>query len=309
MTDNTKPLVSIAVIVFNGEKLLESALDSALSQDYSNIEIVISDDASTDGTQEIIKDYQKRYPEKIKPLFSKKNQGITNNWFKCMQACSGKYVASLDSDDEFLPGKISKQVAIMENDPNIAVCYTDASVYCTKLQKEIYHLADKTPPKSGGVKTALSDCLYYSPTIMHRNDLMPKKNIFSEIRHAADLAFYKELMILSTPNGKIYYHPETLYIYKKHGNNITSSRKTHYNEHISAIKILQKEYPEFKNDLDPSIYDFCCVGFFKTLSESNIKNTLFFISEGLKASKGNPFKFLRATIWALQFYWKKKMRY
>ena len=60
MTDNPKPLVSIAVIVFNGEKLLECALDSALSQDYSNIEIVISDDASTDGTQEIIKDYQKK---------------------------------------------------------------------------------------------------------------------------------------------------------------------------------------------------------------------------------------------------------
>ena len=296
MTNNSKPLVSIAVIVYNGGKFLKSALDSALSQDYPNIEIVISDDASTDGTQEVIKGYKNKYPDKIKLLFSEQNQGITNNWFKCMQACSGKYVASLDSDDEFLPSKISKQVAIMENDPHIAVCYTDASVYCTKLGKEIYHLADKVPPKSGGVKTALSDCLYYSPTIMHRNNLMPKENIFSEIRHATDLAFYKELMILSAPNGKIYYHHEILYVYKKHGENITSSRKAHYNEHISAIKILQKKYPEFKNDLDPSIYDFCCVGFFKTLSEANIKNTLFFISEGLKASKGNPFKFLRATI-------------
>jgi len=305
MKHQSLPLISVAIITYNSENFITQAIDSVLSQDYPNIEVIISDDASTDNTHTVLKKYQQKHPHKIKLLLATKNQGVTNNWFKCIQACSGKYIACLAGDDEFLPKKISKQVEIMENDPNIALCYTDASVYHVQSQKELYHLADKAPTKSGDIQTALEDSIYYSPTTMFRNDLTPKENLFSGIRHATDLAFYKEIMIRSAPNGKIHYLPETLYVYKKHDTNITVSSKNHYREHIEAIKILQTKYPEYKEELAPSIYDFCCVGFFKTLSESNVKNTLFFLNEGLKASKGNPFKFLRATLWAINFYWTK----
>lgn len=304
MSRSLKTTISVAIITYNSEKFIAQAIDSVLVQDYPNIEIIISDDASTDSTQKILAQYAKKYPDKIKLLLARKNLGATDNWFKCASACCGKYIANLAGDDEFLPGKISKQVEIMEGNANIAICYSDAFVFDVKRGKEIYRLAMKAPTLSGGVYTALSDAIYYSPTIMFRRDLLPKKNIFHGIRHATDLAFYKEIMINSAPNGQIYYLPECFYLYKKHDSNITVTSTSHYREHIESIRILQAVYPQYKKALNPSIYDFCCVAFFKNAVNFKYKKSANFLYEGLCAAGGNPFKFFRSLIWAVKFYLK-----
>lgn len=305
MNNKSTPLVSIAIITYNSANFIANAIDSALAQDYPNVEIIISDDASTDSTQKIIQAYIDQYPDKIKLLMLNRNVGITKNWFNCLAYCKGQYITGLAGDDIMLPNKVSAQVSVMESDPNVAICYSDAVVANAATQKVLYRLSDKAPSKSGGIKTALSDSIYYSPTLMFRREFLPQENIYLNIRHATDLAFHKEVMILSAPNGKIQYLPQVLYIYNKHQCNLTVTTKSHYKEHIEAIKILQKNYPQYKLDLDPSISDFCCVAFFKTLREFNLKQTLYFLSIGLEASRNNPLKFLRPTIWALQFYYRK----
>lgn len=305
MNSLVMPKVSVAIITFNSEKFIEQAIESVLLQDYTNIEIVISDDSSSDNTPKILEKYSKQYPDKIKVLLAKRNLGATKNWFKCVKACKGKYIACLAGDDEFLPGKISKQVDIMEKDTDISICYSDASVFDMKNNVEIYRLSMKAPTLSGNIETALSDSIYYSPTVMFRKELIPEVNIFKEIKYATDLAFYKEIMIRSFPDGKIYYLPEVLYIYKKHGTNITVTFKDHYKEHIQAIKILQTKYPKYAKDLAPSIYDFCCVAFFKNIMRFEYKKSGYFLYEGVRASGGNPFKFFRALIWGIKFYIKK----
>ncbi len=308
MSKQNLPLVSIAIITYNSAKFIAKAMDSALAQDYPNIEIIVSDDASTDATPKIIQTYIDLYPDKIKLLTLSQNVGITKNWFNCVAYCKGKYITGLAGDDIMLSNKVSTQVSVMESDPNIAICYSDAVVVNAATQKILYRLSDKAPSKSGGIKTALSDSIYYSPTLMFRKEFLPLQNIYLDIRHATDLAFHKEVMILSAPNGKIQYLPQVLYIYNKHQYNLTVITKSYYKEHIEAIKTLQKRYPQYKRDLDPSIADFCCVALFKTLRELNLRQTGYFLSVGLKASKGNPLKFLRPTIWALQFYYKFKKR-
>ena len=304
----SEPKVSAAIITFNSEKFIEQAIESVLSQDYLNIEIIISDDASTDNTPKILEKYSTQHPDKIKILLAKKNLGATENWFKCVNTCKGKYIACLAGDDEFLPGKISKQVNIMEKDSDISICYSDASVFDIKNNVEIYRLSMRAPTLSGNIKTALSDSIYYSPTIMFRKELTPEVDIFKGIRHATDLAFYKEIMIRSFPEGKIYYLPEVLYIYKKHDKNITVTSKDHYTEHIQAIKILQKKYPKYEEDLNPSIYDFCCVAFFKNIMRFEYRKGSYFLHEGLRAAKSNPFKFFRALFWGVKFYVKKYVK-
>ena len=106
-------------------------------------------------------------------------------------------------------------------------------------------------------------------------------------------------MINSLPNGLIYYLSEVLYLYKKHDSNITVTSKDHYKEHVEAIKILQKKYPKYAKALNPSIYDFCCVAFFKNVFRFEYKKGSYFLYEGLRASGGNPFKFFRALVWAV----------
>lgn len=303
--DNSLPLVSVSMTTYNSERYISAAIDSVLVQDYPNIEIVLSDDLSTDNTIPIIKKYIENYPDKIRLLTTEKNVGAVDNWFKCVCNCKGKYIVGLSGDDELYSDAISKQVAVMESDPEIAICYGDVSVFHVPSKKEMHRLSSKAPSISGGVRSALSDSIYYSPTMMFQSKFAPKENSFTIIRHAADLAFYKEVMILSEPNGKIRFLPEILYKYQKHETNLTVTGFEYHREHIQAIKILQKKYPKYAEDLNPSIYDFCCVAFFKNMMRFEYRKGSYFLYKGLRAAKGNPFKFFRALFWGVKFYIKK----
>ena len=302
MRNNLPPLVSIAVITYNHQKFITTAIKSIIAQDYPNFEIVVADDASSDNTVELVQKLSEKHPEKIRILTTAKNVGPVNNWFQCVTACKGKYVIGLAGDDEFLPGMLSKQVANMEKHPNSAISYADAIVFDVKNNEKLYNLSGKTPSKSGGLKIALEDSIYYSPSIMFKKEFVPKKNIFQNLRSGADLAFYKEIMIIAGEKAEIHYLPEALYKYQKHDANITVTETNYRTEHIEAIIILQKKYPQYKECLNPSIYDFCCVGFLKNLAKFKLQEAMYFLLEGLKAAKYNPLKLFRAALWGVKFY-------
>ncbi|MCI8513480.1 MAG: glycosyltransferase [Lachnospiraceae bacterium] len=121
--EEKKPLVSICVLAYNHKKYIRQALDSFLEQktDFS-FEIVIHDDASPDGTADIIREYEEKYPDRIKPLLQTENQysrGIANisGAFNFPRA-SGKYIAFCEGDDYWLdPDKLKKQAEYMEAHP------------------------------------------------------------------------------------------------------------------------------------------------------------------------------------------------
>lgn len=100
------PLVSIALCTYNGEKFLVKQLDSLLSQDYENIEIIIVDDCSKDNTFIILKDYQQK-DMRIKLYRNERNLGYTKNFEKALTLCTGKYIAFADQDDIWETDKIS----------------------------------------------------------------------------------------------------------------------------------------------------------------------------------------------------------
>ena len=107
--ESNMPLVSVAIITYNQKEYLRECIESILEQDYDNIEIVVSDDCSTDGTQEMLKEYDRKYPNKFVLKLSDKNQGITQNSNLAHFACSGKYIAWMGGDDLMLPEKIKKK--------------------------------------------------------------------------------------------------------------------------------------------------------------------------------------------------------
>ncbi|MFC5711440.1 glycosyltransferase [Thalassorhabdus alkalitolerans] len=121
-------LVSISCITYNHEKYIREALDSLLMQETSfEYEILVHDDASTDRTQEIIRDYQKKHPDIIKPYFQKVNQyskGIRRIGIKFnLPRAQGKYLAICEGDDFWNdPFKLQKQVDYMENNKNCTMC-------------------------------------------------------------------------------------------------------------------------------------------------------------------------------------------
>lgn len=129
-----QPLVSISCITYNHAPFLRKCLDSFLSQATSfPIEVVIHDDASTDGTQEIILDYCNKYPDVFFPLLQKENQyskGVRGMMAKFnFPRCRGKYIALCEGDDYWTDaGKLQKQVEVLEKNPEVVLTGHDALI-------------------------------------------------------------------------------------------------------------------------------------------------------------------------------------
>src|SRR5215468_9284257 len=93
-----RPLVSIALCTYNGEKFLQKQLDSLLEQTYPNIEIIAVDDASTDNTWRILMNSAKRYSNKLKLYKNEKNLGYSLNFERAIKLCRGDFIALSDQD-------------------------------------------------------------------------------------------------------------------------------------------------------------------------------------------------------------------
>ena len=115
-------LVSVITPVYNAERYLERMLISVLNQTYKNIEIILVDDCSKDGSENIIKQYQSNN-KNITYFKQPKNLGAGHARNKALELARGRYVAFLDSDDVWLPEKIDKQLVLMKKS-NTPFCYT-----------------------------------------------------------------------------------------------------------------------------------------------------------------------------------------
>lgn len=105
----TCPKVSIALATYNGEQFIAKQIDSLLVQDYPNLEIVISDDCSTDGTWDILRAYVSR-DSRIRLLPREKNLGYVQNFIRVFQSCEGELISPCDHDDIWYPQKTSRLV-------------------------------------------------------------------------------------------------------------------------------------------------------------------------------------------------------
>lgn len=119
--------VSIGIPVFNGGNYIESTLCAVLSQTFKNLEIIISDNASDDNTQEICERYAAK-DERIKYFRNKSNLGAAKNYNLTFAKSTGEFFKWLGHDDPLEPEFIEKSVAILESDPGVIACYSRTKV-------------------------------------------------------------------------------------------------------------------------------------------------------------------------------------
>lgn len=114
-----KLLVSFLIPVFNGERHIGNALESVLAQDYSNFEVIVVDDGSTDGTAGILQGFKRHSGFKI--VTNRKNQGIVGALNRGLTHCTGDLVARLDADDITSPDRLSVQVDLFDGNPSLVL--------------------------------------------------------------------------------------------------------------------------------------------------------------------------------------------
>lgn len=111
--------ISVIMSVYNCEDTLRESIDSILAQTYDNWEFVICNDASTDGTQAILDEYQAKYPEKFVLVSNETNMRLACSLNHCLQYATGELVARMDGDDISVPERFEKQVAFLKTHPEI----------------------------------------------------------------------------------------------------------------------------------------------------------------------------------------------
>jgi glycosyltransferase involved in cell wall biosynthesis len=176
------PLVSVKMITYNHAPYIAQAIEGVLRQrtDFP-FELVIGEDCSTDGTRDIVFDYQKRHPDVIRVVTSERNVGMKQNSYRTGRACRGKYIAFCEGDDYWHhPLKLQKQVYHIDSHPECGLVFSDYDVYDAASQRTIYcynrHIRPNMPRSPGlvdivsgrgGILAGLLTC-----TIMVRRELV-----------------------------------------------------------------------------------------------------------------------------------------
>lgn len=166
-----EPLVSVCCITYNHVRFIEEAIDSFLMQKTNfAFEVLVHDDASTDGTAGIIQEYAKRYPDIIRPIIQTVNQfakcGLINPRFVFPKA-RGKYIALCEGDDYWTDcTKLQKQVQFLDNNPEYVITYTDCKPFDEKGYVNINYGAATRDVSSDELKRAVP---LYTATTCFRN--------------------------------------------------------------------------------------------------------------------------------------------
>ncbi|HEX2934811.1 MAG TPA: glycosyltransferase [Bacteroidales bacterium] len=154
--NNEQPLVSIISPTYNHERFIADCIESVLAQTYTNLEMIIIDDGSTDNTFSIAEKYAGK-DQRIRP-FTQKNVGIFRlgeSYNFALQQCNGKYVAVLECDDVWFPNKLEIQVEAMEKQPACVLSWGKAYLSAVDLKSD-YYLAPKD--------TANTECFFNKPS-------------------------------------------------------------------------------------------------------------------------------------------------
>lgn len=176
-------LVSVVTVVYNGSKTIERCINSVFDQDYKNIEYIIIDGGSTDGTLEIIEKYRNR----LAYFMSQKDNGIYDAMNIGIKASKGDVVVLLNADDWFEPEAISTGIDILER-------YDDVDIVHSNMVKWEKNKAIISSPKLSNSFMFWRGMAYFHPTFFVRRRIYDRKLYDAKYRIVADYKFTMECL-------------------------------------------------------------------------------------------------------------------
>ena len=209
------PLVTVRCLTYNHEKYISQALDGFLMQETDfPFEILIHDDASPDGTADIIRDYEKKYPNIIKAFYQTENQHSQKNGVigrLLREYTRGKYIATCEGDDCWAsPVKLQSQISYMEAHPECALCFHAVNyvrdgeiVKNDQITDKECDISTEQIIEGGGLFCATASCCYKTKDRSHHTNY----------RRMADVGDYPLQVMLATL-GTVHYFPDVWGVYR-----------------------------------------------------------------------------------------------
>jgi len=170
--------LSVCIVTYNHENYIAKCLDSVLEQEVDfEFEVIVAQDCSTDSTADIVREYQKKYNDKIKLIDRLKNVGVMQNYEDVFKISSGELISFLDGDDYMLPGKLKAQVEALDQNPDCNICSHPLTNFDSLTGKIL-----STPHKFESVKKfTLEDLIKSGFTFSHSSKMFKKTSLPQEI--------------------------------------------------------------------------------------------------------------------------------
>ncbi len=223
-------MISVVVITYNHKYFIQDCIQSILSQSYQDFEIIITDDCSNDGTVEILKKIESS-DNRIKVLYSEKNQGISGNINRGFKIAKGEYIAIIAGDDLMLPEKLQKQVNLLDNNPDVGICLHDMEVFDSNTGKTMYLFSEKN-----NIPAKIEDNLFFTNWFFYKepaktipSSTLARKeyflhNFFDERLKYSNEVLHGWLNYGANPKMKMGFINEPLGRYRIHENNLHTSK-------------------------------------------------------------------------------------
>lgn len=213
-----KPKVSLIMGVYNGSPKLKESIDSILSQTLSDFELIIINDASTDGTQAILEEYQAR-DARVKIVKNEKNLGLTKSLNRGILASTGGYVARMDNGDISYPTRFGKQVLFLDTHPEY--CMVGSFANLTNDKSEVIGQLRYPSSHEAISRGLIRHNLFVHSSVMMRRDALDKVGLYNEDwRYAQDYELFFRMIQI----GKVANIPEALVSYRISEESITKSK-------------------------------------------------------------------------------------
>lgn len=230
---NYYPLVSVRVLTYNSGKYVIETLESIKAQTYSNIELIVSDDCSTDDTvqkvQSWIDDNSTRFVD-VTFLTSAKNTGVSANYNRSLQPCKGEWIKGIAGDDIMLPNCIEDNVRYVTEHPTALVVFSDMLIFFDKTENEISY----SPASTSSDFFECSAEEQYQQLLRKENislnpcskfvntEFVKSRKVDERVKCLEDMQFTWDC----TSNGiKLHYFKKTTVKYRKHEGALTGPAK------------------------------------------------------------------------------------
>ena len=274
------PAISLIMSVYNGEDYLEEAIDSVLSQTFSDFELVVINDCSTDRTAEILNSYAEK-DERVKVHTNEVNLRLPSSLNKAISLAKGKYIARMDADDICLPVRLERQFAFMESHPDVALSS------CRFMTLKNGHIS------SGGCggrtdNESIKALLVVTNPILHPG-IIAKADVIRSLGYDKNFTCTEDMELWTRfvmAGHKVEILTEYLMIYRLHDKQITETTKERQHREVVAIQkiyyahflsLMSEEQEQFyitgvyfREKLDISKF----ISLYKWLKKENAKRKL-----------------------------------
>jgi glycosyltransferase involved in cell wall biosynthesis len=241
MENKKEPLVSVLIPSCNCAQYIGMAIDSVLAQDYDNLEIIVVDDGSTDNTKAVVERYVETghapsLQRKTVKYFYKENGGIASAHNYCLKKASGDYIAWVDADDYWLPGKLRTQLNYFKEHPDCRIVFTKYDNFYDNDEVEM--VSKNNPLVQHQIRFAENN-KNYLPSSLARKEVFEECGEFDETIPFGedDTEMICRLLVFGIDMN--HFLDEIFYKRRLHGKNITFTHEIASNKQFVEKFVLQ----------------------------------------------------------------------